>query len=201
LSPRPDVSEERKQQILQAAMAVFARLGLSEARMDDIVEESGLSKGALYWYFDSKDAIIGAILDSMFEREFADLKPILGGDGTVSERLYQFMDYTMKEVKRMFSLLPLAYEFYALAFRQKVVRQAIEKYFRQYVALLEPAIQEGIQQGEFRQVDAKDAVMALGAIVEGTILLWVYDAKAVDLEHHGKASLQLLLDGLKADAS
>ena len=201
MSPRPDVSEERKQQILQAAMAVFARLGLSEARMDDIVEESGLSKGALYWYFDSKDAIIGAILDSMFEREFADLQPILSGDGTVSERLYQFMDYTMKDVKRMFSLLPLAYEFYALAFRQKAVRQAVEKYFCQYVALLEPVIQEGIQRGEFRQMDSKDAVMALGAIVEGTILLWVYDAKVVDLDHHGKASLKLLLDGLKADDS
>jgi len=182
-------------------MAVFARLGLSEARMDDIVEESGLSKGALYWYFDSKDAIIGAILDSMFEREFADLQPILSGDGTVSERLYQFMDYTMKDVKRMFSLLPLAYEFYALAFRQKAVRQAVEKYFCQYVALLEPVIQEGIQRGEFRQMDSKDAVMALGAIVEGTILLWVYDAKVVDLDHHGKASLKLLLDGLKADDS
>ena len=79
--------------------------------------------------------------------------------------------------------------------------EVLEKYFRQYVALLEPLIQEGIQRGEFRQVDSKEAVMAIGAIVEGTILLWVYDAKAVDLDHHGKASLQLLLDGLKVDAS
>jgi AcrR family transcriptional regulator len=200
LSPRPDVSEERKQQILQAAMAVFARLGLSEARMDDIVEESGLSKGTLYWYFDSKDAIIGAILENMFEREFADLGPILRSDRPASQRLAEFIDYTMNDVKLMFALLPLAYEFYALAFRQEPVRKAIEEYFRRYVALLEPVIQEGIQRGEFRPVDAKDAVMALGAIVEGTILLWVYDPKAVDLDRHGKTSLQLLLNGLQADA-
>jgi len=55
MSPRPDVSEERKNQILDAAGKVFARLGFQKTRMDDIVEESGLSKGTLYWYFKSKD--------------------------------------------------------------------------------------------------------------------------------------------------
>lgn len=69
--PRPDVSEERRSQILDAAVAVFARLGFHQARMDDIVQEAGLSKGALYWYFKSKDEIVMAILSSLFERERA----------------------------------------------------------------------------------------------------------------------------------
>ena len=51
MSPRPDVSEERRNQILEAAMAVFARQGFEQARMDDIAQEVGLSKGALYLYF------------------------------------------------------------------------------------------------------------------------------------------------------
>ena len=62
LSPRPDVSDERKNQILQAATNVFSRLGFHKARMDDIVEESGLSKGTLYWYFKSKDDIVSALI-------------------------------------------------------------------------------------------------------------------------------------------
>ncbi|MFN2235991.1 MAG: TetR/AcrR family transcriptional regulator, partial [Anaerolineales bacterium] len=55
MSPRPDVSEQRKDQILDAAATVFAKKGVHESRMDDIVEKSGLSKGSLYWYFKSKD--------------------------------------------------------------------------------------------------------------------------------------------------
>lgn len=58
MAPRPDVSEERKTQILTAATKMFTEHGFAEARMDDIAVESGLSKGALYWYFESKDAII-----------------------------------------------------------------------------------------------------------------------------------------------
>ena len=55
---RTDLSATRKNQILDAAMTVFARSGFHEARMDDIVQESGLSKGTLYWYFKSKEEII-----------------------------------------------------------------------------------------------------------------------------------------------
>ena len=45
MSPRPDVSVERKKQILDAAMLVFSRKGLHQAHMDDIVKQSGLSIG------------------------------------------------------------------------------------------------------------------------------------------------------------
>ena len=49
-------ADERRAQILEAAVGCFAQKGLS-ARMDDIVEASGLSKGALYFHFANKDEI------------------------------------------------------------------------------------------------------------------------------------------------
>jgi AcrR family transcriptional regulator len=66
MSPRPDVSEERKNQILEAAIAVFARLGFDQSRMEDIAGQAGLSKGALYLYYKSKDAIVAALLTYFF---------------------------------------------------------------------------------------------------------------------------------------
>ena len=74
MSPRPDVSEERKDQIIQAAINVFTRRGIHQARMDDIVTETGLSKGTLYWYFKSKDDIIVAISDMLFGHELQKLE-------------------------------------------------------------------------------------------------------------------------------
>ncbi|TET82024.1 MAG: TetR/AcrR family transcriptional regulator [Anaerolineales bacterium] len=62
ISPKPDLSAERREQILNAAEKVFTRLGFSKARIDDIVAESELSKGAIYWYYKSKDTIIAALL-------------------------------------------------------------------------------------------------------------------------------------------
>jgi AcrR family transcriptional regulator len=48
MAPRQDVSEQRRHQIMDAAFAVFSRLGFERASMDDIAKEAGVSKGALY---------------------------------------------------------------------------------------------------------------------------------------------------------
>jgi AcrR family transcriptional regulator len=197
LSPRPDVSEERKQQILEAAMVVFARSGFDKARMDDIVEESGLSKGTLYWYFESKDDIIIAILENMFEREFVDLEPLVQADGTATGRLTRIVEYIIADVQQMFTLIPLIYEFYALAYRQDKVQETLKSYWDKYIKVLDPIIQEGIDSGEFRKVNANEASIALGALIEGVILLWVFDPENIDISHHGKISAKFLLDGLQ----
>ena len=201
MSPRPDVSEERKKQILDAAMAVFSRMGFHKARMDDIVEESGLSKGTLYWYFKSKDDIIIALLKYFFEREFTDLETILHGEEPVSDRLKTFVEFTMEDVRRMLDLLPLTFEFYALSLRQESIHQFIKDYFHRYMEALDPVIQEGINQGEFQPVNARDVTIALGAIVEGTLLLWIYDPDSIDISHHAQTSLKFLLEGVQVKDS
>jgi AcrR family transcriptional regulator len=196
--PRPDVSEERKDQILEAATKVFARQGIQEARMDDIVKESGLSKGALYWYFKSKEDIIFAILSNLFERELADLQKLIEAEGSAGDRLIEFTRHTVADLKRMPLFMPLAYEFYTLSFRNKTVRRALKRYLHGYFDILMPIIQQGIDRGEFRPVDVQEAAIAAGAMFEGTLLLWVYDPDTVKFEKHIETGARLLLQGLRA---
>ncbi len=87
MPPRPDVSEERRNQILDTAEQVFAKHGFDEAKMDDIAERSGLSKGAIYWYFKKKDEIIGALLERVFRRNILALRRIAAEPATVKQRL------------------------------------------------------------------------------------------------------------------
>ncbi len=176
MSPRPDVSEERKNQILDAATQVFMQKGFDKARMDDIVEETGLSKGTLYWYFKSKYDIIISILDRIFLDAFERLKSQQKDSYlSASDAMWQFSEEAIQDYKKMLSLMPVAYEFLALAFRNKVVQKALKQYMDHYMEVLVPIIQRGINSGEFRPVDATEAAIAAGAIFEGTILLWVYD--------------------------
>ncbi len=199
MSPRPDVSEERKNQILDAATQVFMQKGFDKARMDDIVEETGLSKGTLYWYFKSKYDIIISILDRFFVNIFDKLDiQQKTGDLSASEALWQFTEDVIQDYKKMLSLMPVAYEFMALAFRNKVVQKAFKQYMERYMNVLVPLIQRGIDSGEFCPVDATEAAIAAGAIFEGTILLWVYDKDLVDPERHIRAGIKIWLAGVKA---
>jgi len=201
MAPRPDVSEERKIQILDAATDVFVRQGIHKARVDDIAEEAGLSKGALYWYFKSKDEIIIAILDRIFEREFFHLQQLHSQDGSATERLSIFVESTIDDMQRWLKLIPMAYEFLGLVFRQKIVQQGFRKYFQTYTEMLTVLIQQGIDNGEFHASNARDVAVAIGAIMEGTILLWVYDPDVVDVERHIRYGMDIFIQGLKTDGS
>ena len=201
MSPRPDVSEERKNQILAAASAVFARSGFHEARMDDIAEEVGLSKGALYLYYKSKDAIIVALLKFFFDQEMNQLRTMLQKRQQKSVRgQLMIMNHMLAEgMKWMSNLMPVAFEFYAIMSRRKEVRLFLKDYFKEYRELLASLIQQGIEQGEFQPtVDAENLAIAITALYEGLALLWMVDPQAAQWEQVGKQSLTMLLDGIKA---
>jgi AcrR family transcriptional regulator len=200
MSPRPDVYEERRTQILEAAMTVFARQGFDQARMDDIAQEVGLSKGALYLYYKSKDAIISAILQFFFSRAMKKLQGFLESEEqpSVREQLLRLNQYYIAEMKWMVSLLPLSFEFYAVAARQKTVRQFLKHYFKDYREVLAALVQRGIDRGEFQPVRAERVAIAIAALYEGLALLWMVDQDATQWEQTGEASLLLLLDGLTA---
>lgn len=198
MSPRPDVSEERKAQIINAAEEVFSQKGFSNARMDDIAEETGLSKGTLYLYYKSKDDLIIAILDRIFQREFRTFENLDLASMSATDAIWTFAETTSKDVKLMTRLLPITYEFMGLAFRNKLVQKAFKAYFNRFMDILIPIIQHGIDTGEFRPEDPKEIALAMGAVMEGTLLLWVYDSSLVEPEKHIRFGMKLLLEGVQA---
>lgn len=198
MSPRPNVTDERTSQIITAAEDVFTKKGFAEARMDDIAEETGLSKGTLYNYFKSKDDLIIAILDRIFQREFRVFDETDFSNMSATETVNLFVDTVAKDIKLMLRLMPIAYEFLALAFRNKTVQKALKVYVNRYMNILVPIIENGIASGEFKEVDPKEVAIAMGAVLEGTILIWVYDKSLVDPEVHIRSGMKLLLEGVKA---
>ena len=198
MSPKPNVSEERKDQIMSAAEGVFTRKGFDNARMDDIAEETGLSKGTLYLYYKSKNDLIIAILDRIFQREFRAIENVDLSSMSATEAVWLFTDKVTNDIKIFLRLMPIAYEFLALAFRNRTVQKALKMYINRSMDIFLPVIQKGIETGEFRSVDAHEVGVAVGAIIEGTMLLWVYDKSMVDPERHIRSGMKLLLEGVKA---
>lgn len=197
MSPRPNVTDQRRVQIINAAEGVFTKKGFAEARMDDIAEETGLSKGTLYLYFKSKDDLIIAILDSIFQREFKAFDEMDFAKMSSTEIVNRFADTVARDIKLMLRLMPIAYEFLALAFRNKTVQKALKVYVNRYMNILVPVIENGIASGEFKEVDPKQVAIAMGAILEGTILIWVYDKSLVDPEVHIHSGIKLLMEGVQ----
>src|SRR5579884_1966971 len=60
----PKVVEDRREQIIDAAMRVFAEKGFTRATNKDIAHEAGITPGLIYYYFESKEALLNAIIET-----------------------------------------------------------------------------------------------------------------------------------------
>lgn len=60
----PRVVEDRREQIIDAAMRVFAQKGFASATNRDVAREAGITTGLIYYYFESKEALLKAVLEA-----------------------------------------------------------------------------------------------------------------------------------------
>ena len=195
--PRPDVSEERKTQILDAAAIVFSQQGLSNTRMDDIVKQSGLSKGALYWYFKSKEEIILALMHRFFAQDLEDLSQFLEANESVREALLQYIESLVSGYMEMQSLVPLIYDYYSSAIRDAEKRTFFKAYFQQYQSRMRDVVQHGIDVGEFKQTNVDTFALTLTAVIEGLFMLNTMEVEIPDLNQQFINSVSLLLDSIE----
>lgn len=85
-------STARRQQIIDAAFRCFARKGFHQTTMRDIYGEANLSPGAVYHYFDSKDAIIQASFEFDYERSVALFEAAIVRDDPL-HALHELLDF------------------------------------------------------------------------------------------------------------
>jgi len=197
--PRPDVSEERKAQILDAAAIVFSQQGFADTRMDDIVKQSGLSKGALYWYFKSKDEIILALMYRFFDQDLDNLDHLIDGNESVREALLHYIKGLVSVFADMQTLIPLVYDFYSSAIRDADKREFFKTYFQQYQTRIREIINHGIVVGEFKPTDVDAFTLTITALIEGLFLLNTMGVNMPDLSQQFITSVSFLLDSIQVE--
>jgi TetR/AcrR family transcriptional regulator, fatty acid metabolism regulator protein len=81
---------DRRQELLDAAVRVFARKGFRAARVDDIAEEAGAAHGLLYHYFRSKDEVLDTIFRETWRLLVTDTERIEASGAPLREQLRRF---------------------------------------------------------------------------------------------------------------
>jgi AcrR family transcriptional regulator len=198
--PRPDVSEERRPQIIEAAIRVFTRKGFRKATMPDIAREAGLSVGGVYWYYKGKDEIVSAILQRAFDEDFGALAELLSADAPAADRLLSFVAGYADSFDQWLWMNPIGAEFYGEAAHDEKVRAVILRYLDRYRQALAALIGQGIQRGEFHAVDPSVAATALLGLEEGLGLLLAVDAQGTRWRESFLLGCELLIAGLRAPA-
>jgi TetR/AcrR family fatty acid metabolism transcriptional regulator len=170
MSPRPDVSEDRKQQIMDAATVVFARQGYEKTRMEDIAREAGLSKGLLYWYFQSKKDLFLELFAVTIEDSVSALRNLGPADETASDR-FRFMADSLRSTMGKVELTNVATSFFIQHRSDESVRKVFNDAYQGYLDIYTGLIGDGITRGEFRDdLDLDHIAGSIGAAFDGLVM-------------------------------
>lgn len=193
--PRPNVRDQRQAEILQAAAATFARLGLATARMEDVAAAAGLSKAALYLYFRSKDALVEALLHALFA-PLTEALALLDGPEPAPARLTRYVEAALATFAGMQPLYPLVFEAFALAPRHEPARAIMAAYLHDYHAAVVRVLQDGIAAGDFRPHDAGATATLLIAALDGLLQIAAVDPALAAIGQSGQMTLQFILNAI-----
>jgi AcrR family transcriptional regulator len=198
MTPRPDVSEERRAQIIEAALACFTRHGYVNATMDDIAAESGLSKGAIYWYFDSKDDLFQAAANSVMERMAGRSMAAIMGCETATEKLRLGARCLVDLCREMESTFGLIIEFWTQSEQREEATAFWAEMIKQYRQAVEAIFEAGIQADEFKPVDTEALSWMIMAAYDG-LAAYHMMMPDLDLDRISEGFIEALMMGLQAD--
>ena len=199
----PAHEQQRRDQIMQAAMACFARQGYHATSMDDVVRESGLSVGAIYSYFASKEDLFLALSDDRANQTLAYLNDLFRRPGPMADKSREAVDYFFRILSdELLSLARVNVEFMSEAAKSERVRERQARRCESVRQFMRWLLAEAQQKGEVRDdVDIDAAAELMMALNEGILLLSVVGLRTVSLEALKPAYVSLLNAGLSSPAS
>jgi AcrR family transcriptional regulator len=191
---RDEVAAPVAERLVAAATRLFAEHGYDATTVQDVVAAAGVTKGAMYHYFDSKDALLYEIYHRLLAMQSARLQEISAGPGDAGRRLRAAaVDVVETTVANLDEAIVFFRSQHLLAAdKRKLVRAERRRYHEQFRDL----VAEGQRDGAFRpDVDA-DLVVSFffGAVHQ--LGAWFHPGGALTATALGESYVDLLLSGL-----
>ena len=191
--------ETTKRKILEAAAKCFSEGGYAKTTMDKIAEEAGVSKGALYWHFKSKEELFVELKErsiakarKQFEKLFAQKKPF---DIKLREAIGLYISFLVPENREVARLNA---EFLAEAPKIPKLNDMLKDQYEMFRSLIASTISEAIEKGELRKdIDPEIVSLILLAMLDGLELHWAILELDFDWEKVKENLLDVLMKGMR----
>lgn len=187
-------SEETKSRILESSIKLFSTRGYNTASVDDICKEAGISKGAFYHHFESKQALFLALLDGWLQT--IDTAIEASKDKTAPETFMLIAEAFPYIFETAGEGLPMFLEFWLQASRDEKIWQASIAPYRRYHKYFTSLIKKGVEEGSFVEVNPELTSRMIISTAMGLLLQSLMDPKGAKWEKVARDSTNLLINSL-----
>jgi AcrR family transcriptional regulator len=195
-SARAGTGRPVKERLLRVATRLFARHGFEGTSVQDIVDAAGVTKGAMYHYYGSKDDLLYEVYHQLLTMQMSHLTDIAKGSGTPEERLRAAaIDVVESSLASLDDMIVFFRSLHMLPDdRQTQVRAERRAYHDVFRGLVE----EGMAAGVFRTEVSADIIVHFFLSAVNQIGSWFHPEGALTARQVAEQYAELLLGGLRA---
>ncbi len=197
-----------RRKILDAARADFTHYGKAGARVDMIADRAGVNKAMIYYHFDSKENLYMEVVKDLFGELSVYAKREISGKETLDELLSMLVEIHTRLLAEVKDLKPIVFR--EMANPNPEVLDRIAQLFSEtgIPELVTGLIVQGIERGEYRPVDPRQALVAFITMSVGYHIMSPLMDRVMKIEDHQKfleerkrVIVELFINGLKARQS
>jgi TetR/AcrR family transcriptional regulator, fatty acid metabolism regulator protein len=189
---------DKPQQIIEAAIRVFARNGYYNSRVSDIAREAGIASGTIYLYFRTKEEILVTLFRDTMAAFVAHLRREIAGETDPVAKIRRLVTLHFTVLERN----PALAEVVQVELRQgqKFFRGAPAHEVAAYFELIGSVLEEGMAAGRFRaDVPVKIATKVLFGAMDQMATSWVLGKRSYRLVDAADAVATIFLKGVTRD--
>lgn len=189
--------KKTKSRIVSAAWKLFYEQGYEDTTIEEIIEESGTSKGSFYHYFEGKDALLGS-LAYMMDEKYEELEPDISDDADSYEVLLWLNHELLTMIEESINIELLA-RLYSTQLTTRGERPLLD-HGRTYYKLLRKIISGGRERGELSKVMGVSEMVHYYAMCERALLYeWCLRKGEYSLSDEAARKLPMMIRCLKAE--
>jgi AcrR family transcriptional regulator len=170
LVDRASAVEDKRRQLLDAAVRVFARKGFHASRVGDIAEEAGVAHGLLYHYFKSKDQVLEAVFHENWSVLVARIESVEETDESAADQIRHIAAIVLRTWLHLPDVVRVVIQEFG---RSPELAERIGELTRP-IEVLQRVIARGVQRGEFRaDIDPAFAATVVYGSIDELLTAWV----------------------------
>lgn len=189
-------SGETRAKIMKAALECFSRAGYDASGVAEICAEAGVSKGAFYHHFPSKQAVFIALMNDWLTSLDGQFDSIRTATGSVPAALRAMVLAARPIFGDVSGRLGIFLEFWTQASRDPLLREKIIEPFARYERYFAGLVRTGIAEGSLRPVDPDEAARTIIALAVGLLAQNIAGHKA-DWAATAQGGVEMFLSGLE----
>lgn len=190
-------SQETRSNIINAGLNLFSRHGYDATGVAEICAEAGVSKGAFYHHFPSKQAVFVSILDDWLNALDAQMTYMVANASNIPQALFEMATLTRGIFSAADGHLGMFIEFWDQSLHDPEIWKATVAPYRRYTELFAGFIKKGIYEGSIREVDADVAARTLVALAVGILAQGLMDPDSAEWDKITVKSMEIFINGLK----